>query len=225
SKERFWHPIKDAIQSRLKKLEQCRVLEFGAGRTGFRSYISDLRDHTIFDVQDVTPVNQEYLQHEADCVHIGPVEMINEKYDIIFSTFVWEHVSNPKATLTHLLQLLNAGGSLFLISPRYDFPLYLSPSLKHASLVKRGLVAMWLLIKRASVTLGGAPQFLIHLDPALFHGPWFRDADAIHWVSLWDLKRICASLRNVKLPACNTLKERFWAKFCLLYVEIKADST
>lgn len=222
-KPEYWQPIKAAAMECLASKGQCRILEFGAGCTGFGTYIKDIRNRVIFDVQDVTAANKHYLSSQADEVHICDVREVQNKYDIIFSTFVWEHVTTPKSVIAHLLNLLNPEGRIFIASPRYDFPFYLSPSAKHLSAFKRVKLSIWLMYRRLLVMLGNRPKFLIHLDPALFYGPWFRDADAIHWVSLWDLKRYLpkgVELRRLHIPA-GGLKGRIWEKFCLLFIEIK----
>lgn len=222
SKPEFWEPIKTYIQDILKQKGSCRILEFGAGRTGFGDYLQALKEVVTFDVQDVTPSNKEYLLNQADNVYIDDVCNINNQYDIIFSTFVWEHITNPKAVINHLLNLLNPGGSLFVISPRYDFPFYLSPSAKHLSGIQRFYISIWLQWRRLLVLSGGKPDFLIHFEPAVFYCPWFRDADAIHWVSLWDLKRHLP--QNVQLERLHIsvtgFRSKIWERFLLLFVRI-----
>lgn len=223
SKLEYWQPIKGAVQECLVHQQQCCILEFGAGCTGFGDYLQDIRSQVAFDVQDVTAVNKEYLSTQADNVHIGDVRKVHNKYDIIFSTFVWEHITTPRAVINHLLNLLNPGGSIFIASPRYDFPFYLSPSAKHLSVFERVKISTWLTHRRLQVMLGGSPDFLLHLDPSLFHGSWFRDADAIHWVSFWDLNSHLPKnleIHRLHIPI-KGLKGRIWEKFFLLFVQIK----
>lgn len=222
SKPEFWQPIKDNIQDILEQTSSCRILEFGAGCTGFGNYLEDLRQLVTFDVQDVTISNKDYLLTQADNVYISDVCSINNQYDIIFSTFVWEHITNPKIVINHLLGLLNPGGSLFIVSPRYDFPFYLSPSAKHLSFIQRFNISIWLQWRRLLVLNGGNPDFLLHFDPAVFHRPWFRDADAIHWVSLWDLKHHLPTniqLERLRIPVTG-FRSKIWEKFLLLFVRI-----
>jgi SAM-dependent methyltransferase len=229
----YWQPIAAYALKLLADKGECRILEFGAGRTGFKKYMQEylqdaeieqeLGDRLIFDVQDVTPQNQDYLAAQAKQVYIGDLLEVRQKYDIIFSTFVWEHLTTPRAVLDHLLSLLNPGGSIFLISPRYDLPFYLSPSCRHLSKGDRIKLSLWLSLKRLLTLFGQKPSFLIHLDPVLFHQKWFRDADAIHWVSLWDLLKYLPPDLQVtkhKVPA-GGLKGKIWANFCVMFVQIK----
>ena len=222
-KPEFWEPIMDAVLQRLADVGKCHILEFGAGRTGFGRYLESLRDKVSFEVQDVTPQNEEALRSQADNVHIGDILDIDHQFDVIFSTFVWEHITNPREVLSHLLNILKPDGSLIMAAPRYDFPFYVSPSLRHYSLPKQVLISLRLWGKRIRVLLGGRPDFLIHTDPALLHLPWYRDADAIHMVSAFDLKRSLPPgyrLRRLRLPATG-LWRRFWEKYLLLFVEIR----
>ena len=221
-KPEYWAPIKQSALERVSKTGRCRILEIGAGCTSFGSYLGELREQVEFHVQDVTPANKAHLATQADAVNVVDVLSISDKYDIIFSTFVWEHVSSPRQTMSHLMTPLNPGGSIFVASPRYDFPFYLSPSARHLTRARKTAIAIWLLWRRTRVLLGGRADFLIHLDPAVLRSRWFRDADAIHWVSLWDLKREFAEgheIKRIRIPA-NGILGRFWEKYLLLFVAI-----
>jgi SAM-dependent methyltransferase len=221
-KPEFWGPIRDEIIRIRQRQGACEVLEFGAGRTSFRRFLGDEAARVTFHVQDVTGRHREYLTNEADQVHIGDVRSIGHRYDVIFSTFVWEHVTDPRAVLDHLLGLLNPGGSLFLVSPRYDFPLYVGPSARHYSRLRQLGLSAWLLWRRALVRVGGRPDFLIHLDPAVLHHAWYRDADAIHWASLHDLSAYTRGryrLQRHRIRAEGLLR-RVWEKYMLLFVQL-----
>jgi SAM-dependent methyltransferase len=136
---------------------------------------------------------------------------------------VWEHITNPCSVIEHLINILNPGGSIFIASPRYDFPFYLSPSAKHLSVVNKIRIGIWLQWRRLLVLFGDSPDFLIHCDPAVFHLPWFRDADAVHWVSLWDLKRFLPKnlqIERLHIPV-KGFRSRIWENFLLLFVRIR----
>ncbi|MDB5321129.1 MAG: hypothetical protein JWN40_2760 [Phycisphaerales bacterium] len=223
-KPEFWGPIREEASRILQSKGQCDILEFGAGRTSFGTFLGELRRDIRYHVQDVTARNSDHLRTQADSVHIGDVRTISAAYDVIFSTFVWEHITTPKAVLDHLLSLLKPGGSLFIISPRYDFPFYISPSGRHYGRLRQLQVGIWLLWRRMRVWAGGDADFLIHLNPALLHRPWFRDADAIHWASWWDLVRYLKGkfvLRRHRLVVSG-LSHWLWAKYLLLFVQITA---
>jgi SAM-dependent methyltransferase len=224
----FWDAVVKDIERRAltSGAGKCRVLEFGAGRTGFSDFVGTLRRDIHFVAQDVTRINEEFLRSKCDEVYFGDVKEISGQFDVILSTFVWEHVSAPMSSLRHLLGLLALGGTLYLASPRYDFPFYLPPSARHYNAAGRLKLRLMLLLRRMAVMLGGPPDVLIHTDPAALSVPWYRDADAIHWVSRHDLPGIVGPNWVVeRVPvSLSGLKGRFWARFLLLSVRIRRSA-
>ena len=97
------------------------------------------------------------------------------------------------------------GGALFEFCPRYAAPFYLSPSTAHLSPPRRVGLAIQVLRARLRTLLTGEPAFPIHHDPAIFHGPFARDRDAVHWVSRLDLAAFFraqgAVVADLSLPA------------------------
>lgn len=192
--DQCWIHIKASICERLKlnKGKNIHVLEIGAGRSGFGEWLKKegLRDNVDYWVQDVTSQNEGCLKTQADHMIYGDINEISNKnyFNIIFSTYVLEHVTNPSQHLDHLYDLLAKDGSLYIFCPRYDMPGYLCPSSRHLS----WLTCLTLEIQRSIARLGSflnnRPAFLIQTDVAAFHVPFFLDADAVHWVSLLDLR-------------------------------------
>jgi SAM-dependent methyltransferase len=218
----FWEPIKREIADRAARGLRSLVLEFGAGRTGFADYLGPLREHVEFHVQDITDRNRDDLARKADKLVFEPLEQLDGAYDLIFSTFVWEHLSRPRASLFALLRLLAPDGTLYLASPRYDLPGYVPPSARHLTRARQLALASWLSARRLRVACGGAPEFLLHAAPACLSVPWFRDADAIHWVSRLDLRVLEPEYRieDIDVPVSG-LKQWVWARFALLFVRIR----
>jgi SAM-dependent methyltransferase len=215
--------IYDDIRERTANGRSCRVLEFGAGRSGFARELGDLRPHVEMTFQDVTDQNREHLAQEGDRVIIGDLLDETGEYDIIFSSYVFEHVSHPRRLLDHVFQLLSPGGKLFLCCPRYDFPNYLSHSADHYTSVKRMGIAAWLMMRRGYTMLTGRPAFLVHLDPAVLSIDWTPDRDAIHWVSQHDIKahfRNRAQVTRLRVPTKNWKRELL-DRYCKLLVSIE----
>ncbi|MGB8167745.1 MAG: class I SAM-dependent methyltransferase [Chthoniobacteraceae bacterium] len=210
-----WGYVREAISARLKNQPTCRVLEFGAGRTGFAQFSGDLRRAIHFTAHDVTPANADFLRTQADEVRIGSISAIEGPFEVIFSTFVLEHVSDPRQTLDTLFDLLQPGGVMLLFCPRYDVPFYLSHSADHYSRGQRIRLGFDLIFRRLRTLLTGRPEFLIHVDPSLFYLPWSIDRDAIHWVSLFDLRAFFAGrgdLRNLPVSS-GSAKDWFVKNF------------
>jgi SAM-dependent methyltransferase len=217
-----WAYVKDAIRQRLPARSPCRVLEFGAGRTGFAEDLGGLRNEVHLTVQDVTSSNEEYLRGQVDEVHIGGIEGLRGPFDVIFSTFVLEHISDPRRSLQALFDLLTPGGSLFLFCPRYDVPLYLSHSADHYGVARRLSMAAYVSWKRLVTLLTGEPAFIVHCDPALLHMEWRMDRDAIHWASLFDLRaffRGRAKLRPLVVHS-GSMKDWFVKNFLRINLQV-----
>jgi SAM-dependent methyltransferase len=204
---RSWHPnlwsfVFDEV-ARFKN-KTCHVLEIGAGRTGFAEYLQERGVSAHFTAHDVTQKNEIYLKEQADDVVIGPLPSITGVFDIIFSTFVLEHTTDPVAALETSWRLLKPGGKLFIFCPRYDAPFYLPPSADHYSGVARGGIALQLAVARFRTLVMRKARFFVHADPAVFALPWKRDRDVVHWVSYLDLAiffRSRGHLRKLRVPS------------------------
>lgn len=228
-KSKFWEPIYKEIKKKVSHKKPCSILEFGAGRSGFAYYIELPKAGIVYDIQDITTRNiGQYENYAIRNFYDVELSSITTKYDIIFSTFVWEHIFNPVDILNHLLNLLKPEGKLIICSPRYDLPFYLSPSANHYSPLNKFKIALRLLLERIKTLIGVSPGFIIHLDPAIFHRKWKRDYDAIHWVSFYDLykylDRAKYSMKKIKIKS-NSLMSFFYNHFMLLFVEIRNKET
>ena len=197
-----WDHVIACIRERLPGKSPLRILEVGAGRTGFAQYLAEknLRDAVEFHAHDVTRYNEEWLRDEDHDSFFGDISSasVPGDYDIIFSTYVLEHVTDPTTHLEQVWTLLSDDADLFIFSPRYDLPGYLCPSARHlSSLEELKFVARAGWARLVALFLR-RPQFLIQTDLAAFHGPFYLDSDAVHWVSLRDLK-IWAASHNATL--------------------------
>ena len=221
-----WRAVRQEIERLLAARPgvKVRVLEFGCGVSGFGAYVGDLRDRLALEAQDVTDRNRAHLLAWNDRFHAADLSTLSGPYDIIFSTYAWEHVTNPRATLSHLQRMLAPGGSLFLFCPRYDAPGYFPPSCRHLGLAGRLGQCAGVWTGRVATMLGAPARFVIDADPALFHvKQWYPDADAIHWVSYWDLRRAIGpgyELRRVGSGATG-MKSRLIDRMLKLCVQVR----
>ena len=204
---RSWHPnlwsfVVDEVAH--FKNKRCRILEIGAGRSGFADYLRERGVSAHFTAHDVTQKNEIYLKEQADDVIIGPLPSIIGVSDIIFSTFVLEHTTDPVAALETLWRILKPGGKLLIFCPRYDAPFYLPPSADHYRGVARAGIAFQLAVARLSTLVMRKARFFVQTDPAVFTLPWKRDRDVVHWVSYFDLAiffRSRGHLRKLHVPS------------------------
>jgi 2-polyprenyl-3-methyl-5-hydroxy-6-metoxy-1,4-benzoquinol methylase len=184
--------LRQRIQIAVGDPTPIALLEVGAGRSGLGAWLAEqgLRSAVRWVAQDITTQNAQWLDDSADEVVMGDLASFGtaNMFDIIVSTYVLEHTTNPSEHLDSLKQLLRPGGSLFVFCPRYDLPGYSCPSCRHLSSAKRLRLGLQMLRHRLGSVLSGSPAFLIQSDLAAFHGPFFTDADAVHWSSLLDLR-------------------------------------
>lgn len=187
----WFHVAQATRQIRAAPAERkVRILEAGAGRSGLAGYFrrEGFRDEVFLHAQDVTKANEEWLNDEFDAATVGDAAEVKGEFDIVLSSYVLEHVTKPQEFLDNLWLRVAPGGSLFLVCPRYDVPFYLSRSADHLNWLRRVVVALSVSMRRLRTFLSGRPAWLVHGDPAVFHLPFFRDRDAVHWVSWFDLR-------------------------------------
>ena len=225
-KPAFWKPVIERARSIAAESGRCDILEIGSGMTGFPHALDGDLEGISFSAQDVTSRNEEHLRSVAKKVYIGDLSEITDQFDVIFSTFVFEHITSPKATLQHMLGLLKPGGSIFIACPRYGFPLYMPPSARHYGRLKRLRVMTSFLARRMRAWVTGKPAFVIHTDPAILTQPFYIDADAVHWPCIRDIRQSLPhgySLRQVKLDI-RGLVGLLYRKLMLISVEIRKDA-
>jgi hypothetical protein len=70
---------------------------------GFARTLGKPRPQVHFTAQDVAGQNREFLRTEADAVLIGDIAALEGHFDVIFSTFVLEHGTNPALISTPVL--------------------------------------------------------------------------------------------------------------------------
>ncbi len=196
----FWGTLLTAIHEIVVRRGTCRLLEFGAGYTGIAEFLRRhaLRGKVVLTLHDVFSANSEWLASQADSVVFGPVPEIRGEFDVIVSSFVLEHMTDPSASLAALWRCLAPGGSIHIVCPRYDFPFYLPPACDHLSFFGWVGLSFAILVRRIRARLMRRPAFLLLNDASAFYLPYSRDRDAVHLVSLHDLELFFAN-RGAKL--------------------------
>ena len=186
----FWKLLLPRIQAVIARQGTCRILEFGAGRSGFALFLREkgLREKVLLTMHDVTASNTAWLNEQADEVQIGPVPAIRGRYDIIVSSFVLEHMTDPQVSLCALWSAVEQQGGVYVVCPRYDCPFYLPPACDHLSLFERAILAVKVMGARLRTVIRRKPAFLLLSDAAVFHLPFTKDRDAVHLVSWPDLR-------------------------------------
>ena len=183
-----WHKLCQGYVLKMVGQENSiRILELGAGRTSFSSVLAETRSRIEYHVQDITERNYDYLTHVADKVWMCDVKHIDTRFDIVLSTFVLEHIPSPSEFLEHVRRLITPGGLHIVFCPSYVLPGYICPSIRHLTKRQQLRVHAKLLLGNIRAAVDHQPRFCVNTDPAVFHRPWFRDADAVHCVTEQDL--------------------------------------
>lgn len=184
----------------------CRILEIGAGRSGFGPFLR--RDHDGGKIhltsQDITAANVNYLRSTSDSVVTENIDRLEGTWDIIFHSYVYEHLCRPRAFNEMLWSHLAVGGYLLIQSPCYDTPWYFPPCFDHLRKAEKLWDALRLWGSDFVSLFDKQPRFTIFSDPAIFHLPFESDRDAVHRVRKSDIRSLFATrakCTNFHLPS------------------------
>lgn len=190
-KSHFLLPILNLARGLCARKGHVRILEVGAGKSQAPAFFQDgLAEMSYsFDLQDINDRNAPFYYGQDVIFHVGSIDAIpaEKKYDLIFSMFVYEHLCEPAKALDAARDRLAEDGVIVLISPEYVLPFYVPPALRHLSAWKKFKATAALFLSSVRTRATGIPNFWVCSEPAVFHGPWCRDADAVHMVSKADL--------------------------------------
>lgn len=184
-------PIIPYIQKVIHRKKSCHILEVGAGKSKLPSILRETYgNELIITLHDINEVNKENTIMNGALGVYGRLEDLPEaaKYDIIVSYFVYEHVSDPVAFLDKIDQILQPGGFICTVCPKYDFPFYIPPAIRHRGYLRGCIGSLRLSISNMLTAISGRPAFFVETEPYVFHRPWRRDADAVHLVLPADFK-------------------------------------
>jgi SAM-dependent methyltransferase len=179
------------IESLLRVKPTIAVLEVGAGQSDFARWLAyrGWRDRVHYTANDLSEMNRPHLDAVADRVLIGDAPALGPggPFDLVFCCFVFEHLVRPRRFLDWAVEALTPGGYLVLVGPRYTLPFYVPPALRHLPWAARMAVHLKALAIHWATYFSPEPNFLVVGEPALFHRPYGRDADAVHLVTRRDL--------------------------------------
>lgn len=201
----LWGHLSAALEdvARRKPGRRIRVLEAGAGKSGLAEFLvtQGWRGRVELHAQDVTAQNKLWLEERFDGLTVGEIDEVSSVFDLIVSSYVFEHVTDPRAFLDSLWSKLAPGGVIMMTCPRYDAPFYLPPSVDHVAAPAKLALACHVVWRRLVTLLTHQPAWLVLKDPAVFHLPFFRDRDAVHWVSWFDIRAHWPQATRLKLAS------------------------
>jgi SAM-dependent methyltransferase len=220
--DQSWEFLIQEARERIRRdgEKRVRILEVGAGRSGLARYLSaqNLREKVYLHAQDVTLANQSWLKEEFNEVTIGDLKEVKGTFDLVISTYVFEHTVDPAGFLGAMWERTVPGGVIYLFCPRYDLPFYLPRAADHLGLARKIVIGLYVQWRRLLTRITSRPAWLVQKDPAVFHLPFFRDRDAVHWVSWWDIRARFPQARVLSWKA-NGWRE--WLRLKCLTVNCK----
>ena len=149
----------DELSSLVTKYSDADILELGGGRRPSFA-ISDLpvnlNSYTVNDI-DANELALAAPDYEKACFDVsGEVENFSNRYDVVFSRFLAEHVANGEAMHRNVLKVLKPGGVAFHLIPT----LYASPFLFNLAFPEQ--ISHKLLVKFFPFRKTGALKFPAH---------------------------------------------------------------
>ena len=140
------------------------ILEVGSGLSGAVNHFTP----KVYSAQDIISRNYLFYNNKGYKFYNCKISEINDSFDCIFSTFVFEHIVNPKDFLDNLFKILNKNGKIYIICPRYDFPFYIPPSLRHNNILLQIFFTAKAHFFNLYYYLKNNINFIINYDPACF---------------------------------------------------------
>ena len=165
----------------------------GAGENGF--HIRDVANYTGLEysstaiemAREFESPTCRYLQGDAENM---PFE--DASFDVVLSTHVIEHLTNPQRVIDEMLRVLKPGGRLMIIGPAWEWPLQSPPSCKQRS------KSLWWRIRwstgRFWRLLVNDPGFDMIENPDILEGAYEEDNDTTYAVSVRLLLRYLENL-------------------------------
>ncbi|MFQ5646232.1 MAG: class I SAM-dependent methyltransferase [bacterium] len=154
--------------------------------------ISDAALHvTSRDLSGKDPGEQTFIKADAEIIPLK-----DAVFDVVLSTYALEHFTDPRMVLDEMLRTCKAGGKIMLLSPAWDNPLSVPPSLDYL----RGKAVFRLksffsqLYKGLALELNKEKTFFeIIKDPEVFRKGYRTDNDVVYHVRVGDIRNYFAS--------------------------------
>ena len=110
------------VYKHLKDKSGLRILEIGCGR-GYLTYSLNFSGHLATGIDVSEEAIKSARENFGNYFEISDIEnyKTNDKFDLIISTEVIEHVPNPDKFLSACIRLLKKTGAILLTTPNKDY--------------------------------------------------------------------------------------------------------
>lgn len=114
-----------------------KILDLGCGEGTRLDYLSP-RDGWGVDIssQAIALAKKKYPKHYFLVGDLTRLPFREEKFDLIYSAFVFEHLERPEKAIGEALRFLSPGGKLVIIAPNYGAPNRASPPFRGNRFIK-----------------------------------------------------------------------------------------
>ena len=100
-----------------------RLLDLGCGRGGLVEQL----DHPLAQVVGVDPDWQSLVEHRLPLPRVAAfsdgLPLANGRFDLVFSSWLLEHLERPSRTFAEIARVLHLGGRFIFITPNAAHPL------------------------------------------------------------------------------------------------------
>lgn len=125
------HPVMINLKQISKN--KTNLLDMGCGEGTRLANIAD-KGTNVYGI-DISPKAIEIAKKKYPKFnfHVGNLEKLpyaNEKFDLVYSAFVLEHLDNPKKAIKEGIRVLKKGSSILVAAPNYGAPNRASPPFK-----------------------------------------------------------------------------------------------
>jgi SAM-dependent methyltransferase len=146
SHEAAFNTYRDRLRDLIAQRPGARILELGAGRDPSFS-LADLPDTVAsYTINDIDPAELALVPdgYQTACFDvIGDVSEFANRYDLIFSRTLIEHVRDGRAMHRNVLSLLRPGGAAFHFAPTLYAPPFILNRLLPEKLSRSVLLSLF----------------------------------------------------------------------------------
>jgi len=131
------HPAMQKLADLAKN--SAEILDMGCGEGTRLANIADKNTH-IFGI-DISPkaiaiAKKKYPRFNFRVGNLEKLPFHDEKFDLVYSAFVFEHLDNPKKVIKEGIRVLKRGSCLLIAAPNFGAPNRASPPFKGSRFLK-----------------------------------------------------------------------------------------